>query len=137
MPTHPYTPGATPYQQSYSYAQIPYPQYQSERPQPLQFSTQLPTPPQSKPRTKPPPPPKVPTPTPSPPPPEFHRHWDSVIVSFLSSLGLSQALRGFENDMLVVNEDWERQMVPKAIGELMKDLMASQLFSVYSRQPHG
>ena len=47
-------------------------------------------------------------------------------MSFLSSLGLNQALRGFENDMLVVNEDWERQKVPKAIGELMKDLMVSQ-----------
>jgi hypothetical protein len=39
--------------------------------------------------------------------------------------------------MLVVNEDWERQMVPKAIGELMKDLMASSTFLVCSRQPHN
>ena len=63
------------------------------------------------------------TPSPSPPPPEFHRHWDAVIVSFLRALGLHQALRGFENDMLVMNDDWERSKVPKAIGELMRDMM--------------
>lgn len=36
---------------------------------------------------------------------------------------MMQALRGFENDMLVINEEWEREKVPKAIGELMRDLM--------------
>lgn len=66
-----------------------------------------------------------PSPPPSPPLPEFHRHWDAVIANFLSNLGMTQALRGFENDMLVVNEEWERQKVPKAIGDLMRDLMAS------------
>jgi hypothetical protein len=132
LPSHPYS-GATPYQQSYGFSQVPsYPQYPSDRSQPLHFSAQIPPNPQPKSRVKPPPPPppppKSPTPTPSPPPPEFHRHWDSVISSFLSSLGLNQALQGFENDMLVVNEDWERQKVPKAIGELMRDLMVSQYF---------
>src|ERR1700729_3624882 len=121
VPTNPYSPGATSYQQqTYNFPQVPYPQYQSERPQPLRFSAQIPSHSPPKPKAKiPAPVPKVPTPSPSPspPPPEFYRHWDSVIVSFLSSLGLSQAVRGFENDMLVVNEDWERQKVPKAIGE--------------------
>ncbi|KZP34459.1 hypothetical protein FIBSPDRAFT_809740 [Athelia psychrophila] len=60
---------------------------------------------------------------PSPPPLQFHQHWDAVIATFLTSLGMMQALRGFENDMLVINEEWEREKVPKAIGELMRDLM--------------
>ena len=138
VPTHPYSPGTTSYQQNYSFPQVPYPQYQPEQPQPLRFSAQIPPRPQPKSRTKPPPPPpqKVRTPTPSPPPPEFHRHWDSVIASFLSSLGLTQALRGFENDMLVVNEDWERQKVPKAIGDLMRDLMVSRYFWFIPKRHH-
>ena len=115
-PMHPYSPGTMPYQASY-------PQYQQERPQPLHFAA--PTPPQLKPIPAPIP---VRSPTPSPPPPEFHRHWNTVIASFLSSLGLNQALRGFETDMLVINEEWERKKVPKAIGDLVRDLMVSRHF---------
>jgi hypothetical protein len=36
---------------------------------------------------------------------------------------MNQALKGFEDDMVVMNADWERQKVPGAIGDLMKDLM--------------
>lgn len=68
-----------------------------------------------------------PLPPSSSPLPEFHRHWDAVIVNFLSSLGMMQALKGFENDMLVINEEWERQKVPKAIGELMRELMVKTI----------
>lgn len=57
------------------------------------------------------------------PEPEFHRHWDEVICSFLKKVGMNQALKGFEDDMIVMNADWERQKVPGAIGDLMKDLM--------------
>lgn len=55
----------------------------------------------------------------------------AVVASFLSNLGLTQALRGFENDMLVMNEDWERQKVPKAIDELMRNIMVSSLLVFY------
>lgn len=100
------------------YSQMPYPQYQHQQQSLRSSQIQMPSHPQVKSghssRTS----------TPSPPP-EFHRHWDAVVASFLSDLGLTQALQGFENDMLVMNEDWERQRVPKAIGELMKDLMVS------------
>ncbi|OBZ70515.1 hypothetical protein A0H81_09236 [Grifola frondosa] len=73
-------------------------------------------------------PPKVKSPTPSPspspsPPPEYHKDWDAVIKSFLSAVGLTQAVRGFEADMIVMNPEWERKKVPAAIGELMKDLL--------------
>ncbi|KAI0744095.1 hypothetical protein C8Q80DRAFT_1272681 [Daedaleopsis nitida] len=63
--------------------------------------------------------------SPSPPPshPEYHRDWDAIIKSFLSAMGLTQALRGFEADMLVLNPEWERKRVPSALAELMKDLL--------------
>ncbi|EIW62634.1 uncharacterized protein TRAVEDRAFT_115068 [Trametes versicolor FP-101664 SS1] len=75
---------------------------------------------------QPPPPAKRKTPTPSPspsPPPEYHKDWDAVIKSFLSAIGFSQAAKGFEADMLILNPDFERNKVPAALGELMKDLL--------------
>jgi hypothetical protein len=36
--------------------------------------------------------------------------------------------------MLVVNEDWERQKVPKAIGELMRNLMVRHfIWRIFNR----
>ncbi|KAF9241835.1 hypothetical protein BU15DRAFT_87083 [Melanogaster broomeanus] len=66
-----------------------------------------------------PPPPKPRTPTPEP----VYRHWDEVIRAFLQKVGLAQALRGFEADMVVLNAEWERKSVPGAIGDLVRDLM--------------
>lgn len=68
------------------------------------------------------------TPTPSlsptpPPPPEYHKDWDATIKSFLSTIGFSQALRGFEADMIVLNPEWERKKIPIALAELMKELL--------------
>ena len=71
---------------------------------------------------------KSPSPSPSPPL-EYHKDWDAVIKSFLTTLGFSQALRGFEADMMVPNPDWERKKVPLALGELMKDLLVRPYFS--------
>ncbi|KIK27580.1 hypothetical protein PISMIDRAFT_161936 [Pisolithus microcarpus 441] len=103
---YPYaTTGSAPYQQTH-YAQIPYTQYQS-----YQYT------PPARPRTKLQP--KLRTPTPEP----TYRHWDEVIRAFLRKVGLSQALKGFEDDMVVMNEDWERKVVPGAIGELVRDMM--------------
>ncbi|KAF9227154.1 hypothetical protein BS17DRAFT_449913 [Gyrodon lividus] len=103
---YPYaTSGSSPYQQTH-YAQIPYAQYQSYQPQPAA-------------RQRPKLPPKPRTPTPEP----VYRHWDEVIRVFLKKVGLTQALRGFEDDMVVLNADWERKSVPGAIGDLVRDLM--------------
>ncbi|KAH7913277.1 hypothetical protein BJ138DRAFT_1146532 [Hygrophoropsis aurantiaca] len=115
---YPYASGNTPYQQQHPYSQVPYAQYQSQ-----QYAVQYQ--PQAKQRPKLPqaPPPKARTPSPSPPPQEFHRHWDDVIKAFLKNVGLTQALRGFEDDMIVMNSEWERRKVPGAIGDLMKDLL--------------
>lgn len=65
---------------------------------------------------------KSPSPSPSPPP-EFHREWDAIVKKFLQAIGFTQSVRGFEADMIVLNSDWERQKVPTALGELMKDLL--------------
>ena len=62
---------------------------------------------------------EVPSPSPpTPPPPEFHKDWDAVVKTFLSTIGFSQALRGFEADMVVLNPEWERRQVPVALEEL-------------------
>ncbi|THH28392.1 hypothetical protein EUX98_g5802 [Antrodiella citrinella] len=66
---------------------------------------------------------KPPTPSPSPPPPPpFHQEWDRIIKEFLASAGLTQALRGFESDMIIMSPDWERKGVPKALHTLREDL---------------
>lgn len=65
----------------------------------------------------------VPSPSPSPPPPPpFHNEWDRVIKDFLTAAGLTQALRGFETDMIVMSSDWERKGVPVALKELSENL---------------
>ena len=96
--------GSSPYQQPH-YTQVPYAQYQQYQPQ---VATR---------QRKPPPKPRSPTPEP------LYRHWDEVIRAFLKKVGLMQALRGFEDDMVVLNADWERKSVPGAIGDLVRDLM--------------
>lgn len=65
------------------------------------------------------------TQTSPPPDQEYHLEWDLVIKNFLSSAGFTQALRGFEADMLVFNSEWERKHVPNALSELLKALLVS------------
>lgn len=105
---YPYaTSGSAPYQQTH-YTQIPYAQYQQYQPQ---LAAR---------QRKPPLKPRTPTPEP------VYRHWDEVIRAFLQKVGLTQALRGFEDDMVVLNADWERKSVPGAIGDLVRDLMVRE-----------
>ncbi|KAE9407086.1 hypothetical protein BT96DRAFT_851083 [Gymnopus androsaceus JB14] len=65
-------------------------------------------------------------PSPSPSPPEPCKNWDQAIKSFLQSVGLTQALRGLEHDMLVLNSDWEEQKVPGALQELANNIQKIQ-----------
>lgn len=105
---YPYAPsGNAPYQQTH-YAQIPYPQYQSYQPHPASTSRQ-----RAKIQVKP----RTPTPEP------VYQHWDEVVRAFLKNVGLSQALKGFEDDMVVMSDDWERKNVPGAIRDLIRDFM--------------
>ncbi|KAL4078285.1 hypothetical protein V8B97DRAFT_2003522 [Scleroderma yunnanense] len=105
---YPYaTSGSAPYQQTH-YTQIPYAQYQSYQPHPASTGRQ-----RAKLQVKP----RTPTPEP------VYQHWDEVIRTFLKKVGLSQALKGFEDDMLIMSEDWEKKCVPGAIKDLIRDFM--------------
>lgn len=68
--------------------------------------------------------PKSPMSSHSPPPPESYRHWDEVIVLFLTRLGLTQAAAGFEADILVMNPVWEQKKVHDALTELSRNISA-------------
>lgn len=57
------------------------------------------------------------------PPPHHQAHWDTVVVNFLREAGLTQALRGFESDMIVMNPDWERDNIPGALKRLVEGLV--------------
>lgn len=120
LPRFPYaTSGSAPYQQTH-YAQIPYAQYQSYQAQagiPLHSIQAA----KQQQRVRVPPKPRTPTPEP------VYRHWDEVLRAFLRKVGLTQTLRGFEDDLVVMNEDWEKKCVPGAIGDLVRDMTVSLL----------
>ncbi|KAL0072323.1 hypothetical protein AAF712_000086 [Marasmius tenuissimus] len=63
---------------------------------------------------------KAKPPSPSPPPPDPCRDWDVLFRAFMKKLGLSQALKGFELDMLVMNSEWEENHIASALDELVK-----------------
>ena len=110
--TYQYPPGS-----GYSYSYAPPPQGTPQTPATA-------APPATNPTSAPSAKRKSPSPSPSPLP-EYYKDWDEVLKSFLSSIGFSQALRGFEADMIVMNPEWERKKVPAALGELMGNLMVS------------
>jgi hypothetical protein len=62
------------------------------------------------------------SPSPSPPPKEFPRHWDAALKTFFLAVGLSQCLAGLEADILVMNPDWEKNVVPEALRDLQSSI---------------
>ena len=62
------------------------------------------------------------SPSPSPPPKEFPRHWDAALKTFFLAVGLSQCLAGLEADILVMNPEWERKVVPEALCDLQSSI---------------
>ncbi|KAI0339929.1 hypothetical protein BDW22DRAFT_556449 [Trametopsis cervina] len=58
----------------------------------------------------------------SPPPPVYRKYWDNAIVQFMKEAGLTQALRGFESDMVILNPEWERTNIPVALDNLVTAL---------------
>ncbi|KAI0075131.1 hypothetical protein K474DRAFT_1452215 [Panus rudis PR-1116 ss-1] len=62
-----------------------------------------------------------------PSPPPSRKHWDIAIRDFLMSAGLTQALRGLECDMLVMNTDRERKQIPHALEKLQADLQVETI----------
>lgn len=61
--------------------------------------------------------------SPSPQPTPFRKHWDDVLKRFMEAAGLSQALRGFQSDMLVMSSEWEHGKVSIALATLREDLL--------------
>lgn len=82
---------------------------------------------------------KAPSPSPSPPlpDPETFKHWDLVIRAFFIKTGLTQTLKGFEDDMLVFNPEWERLKLPLALEEMIKGLTVGFFvwFSIFRHLP--
>jgi hypothetical protein len=52
-------------------------------------------------------------------------HWDSAVANFLRDAGLTQALRGFEADMIILNPEWERSKLPQALNRLVTSLVSN------------
>jgi hypothetical protein len=70
------------------------------------------------------------TPSPSPPPKELPRHWDAALKTFFLAVGLSQCLAGLEADILVMNPDWERKVVPNALLDLQSSVSVCPTLSL-------
>lgn len=55
----------------------------------------------------------------------LHISWDNALATFLHEAGLTQALRGLESDMLLLNEEWEKCRVNSAVQRLFVNLAVS------------
>lgn len=53
------------------------------------------------------------------------KEWNAVIRDFLSAAGLTQAARGFDADMVIMNPGFERDVVPGALNDLLDSLVVS------------
>lgn len=51
-----------------------------------------------------------------------------MIREFLSAAGLTQAVRGFDADMVMMNPSFEREVIPGALDDLLDDLIVSWVF---------
>ncbi|KAL1745366.1 hypothetical protein HDZ31DRAFT_73602 [Schizophyllum fasciatum] len=67
------------------------------------------------------PPPRRP-PTPPPPDPVLPKHWDETLMDFFKAAGLTQAKKGLEMDLLVMNSEWEKKTVSAALQRLVQGL---------------
>ncbi|KAH9484866.1 hypothetical protein JR316_0001768 [Psilocybe cubensis] len=61
---------------------------------------------------------------PKPLDPKTYKNWDQVVREFLLKTKMTEALKGFENDMLVLNPDWERTVMAEALKEMVDGLQA-------------
>lgn len=61
------------------------------------------------------------------PSPSDDREWNAVIRDFLSAAGLTQAVRGFDADMVIMNPGFELEAVPGALDDLLDSLVVSKV----------
>ena len=59
------------------------------------------------------------------PSPDNPHEWSAVIRSFLSAAGLTQAVRGFDADMVIMNPGFERDVIPGVLDDLLDSLVVS------------
>ena len=57
------------------------------------------------------------------------KDWDKALKQFFIDMGLTQTLRGFENDILVLNPEWEASRVPAAMAKFIRSLVVG-IFSL-------
>lgn len=53
---------------------------------------------------------------------KYRPEWNRILSKFFEDAGLFQALGGLKDDMLTMNEEWERVQIPEALEVLVKDL---------------
>ncbi|KAI9507908.1 hypothetical protein F5148DRAFT_1200983 [Russula earlei] len=111
-----------PYPQIHPYQLTQFHQYQLPAPAPAPVRPAAAASHKSSGKRKAPPPSPSPSPSPSPPPKDLPRHWDAALKAFFLAVGLSQCLAGLEADILVMNPDWERKVVPTALSNLQSDI---------------
>ena len=63
------------------------------------------------------------SPSPSPPPKEFLRYLDAALKTLFPAVGFSQCLAGLEVDILVMNPDWEKRVVPEGLHDLQSSIL--------------
>lgn len=49
-------------------------------------------------------------------------HWEAAFRVFLETLGFRETLTGLNMDILTMNPEWERQVLPGAIKEISESL---------------
>lgn len=59
--------------------------------------------------------------------PQFEKQWETALTVFLRRAGLHQALSGLQDDLMMLNEEWERERLPSALQALVKDISVRYL----------
>lgn len=66
--------------------------------------------------------------------PEKRRYWDAAVAAFLRRAGLHRALEGFREDILMLNEEWERGRVQYALDALVQDISVCYNIDIWMKQ---
>lgn len=61
----------------------------------------------------------------------YRPEWNGILSAFFEDTGLFQARSGLKDDMLVMNEEWERSRIPEALRVLVKDLSVGKTGSLH------
>ena len=56
--------------------------------------------------------------------PTSRKYWDTALATFLQEAGLTQALRGLELDVIVLNPGWEKDRIQAALKKLVEGLVS-------------